>query len=248
VAQVANCILAGPSSGGNAAPTCRALVAADLPSTAVTGSGTSGNLPKFTGASTVGNSLLTDSGATLTYTGANGIVSPALTAGAGGVTAPAGNALYVSGPTGQGMYLGGNNTAQWGINSGGTLFAVAGSKSFSTSGGSVTSGLYATATNCSSAASPAVCGSAAAGSVLIPTGTTSETLVVNTSAVTASSQIFFYPDDSLGTKLGVTCNSTLATLAGGSFISARSAGVSFTITFNGSILTNGVCGSYNIVN
>jgi hypothetical protein len=32
VAQVANCILAGPATGSNAAPTCRALVAADLPS------------------------------------------------------------------------------------------------------------------------------------------------------------------------------------------------------------------------
>lgn len=107
---------------------------------------------------------------------------------------------------------------------------------------------YNTATNCSSAASPAVCASAAAGSVLIPTGTTSETLVVNTTAVTANSQIIFYPDDTLGTKLSTTCNSTLATLAGGSFISARTAGTSFTITFNGSILTNGVCGSFQVIN
>jgi hypothetical protein len=107
---------------------------------------------------------------------------------------------------------------------------------------------YQTTTNCSSSASPAVCGAAAAGSVYIPTGTTSETLVVNTTAVTANSQIMFYPDDTLGTKLGVTCNSTLATLVGGSFISARTAGTSFTITFNGTILTNGVCGSYLIIN
>lgn len=106
-----------------------------------------------------------------------------------------------------------------------------------------------TATNCSSSASPAVCGAAAAGSVAIPTGTTSSTLQVNTTAVTANSQIVFYPDDTLGTKLGsITCNNTLATLAGGSFISARTPGVSFTITFNGSILTNKVCGSYFIIN
>jgi hypothetical protein len=105
-----------------------------------------------------------------------------------------------------------------------------------------------TASNCSSSASPAVCGSAAAGSVYIPTGTVSETLTVNTSAVTANSQIIFYPDDSLGTKLSVTCNSTLATLVGGSAITARSAGTSFTITYNGTIATNGVCGSYLIVN
>lgn len=107
---------------------------------------------------------------------------------------------------------------------------------------------YQSATNCSSVATPAVCGSAAAGSVLIPTGTTSSTLTVNTTAVTANSQIIFYPDDSLGTKLGVTCNSTLATLVGGSFISARTGGTSFQITFNGTIAVNGVCGSYFIVN
>lgn len=110
------------------------------------------------------------------------------------------------------------------------------------------SGRYATDTNCASSASPSVCGTAAAGSIVIPTGVTSSTLTVNTTAVTANSQIFFYPDDSLGTRLGVTCNSTLATLAGGSFISARSAGVSFAITFNGTISANGVCGSYHIIN
>lgn len=107
---------------------------------------------------------------------------------------------------------------------------------------------YATATVCASAATPAVCGSAAAGSVLIPTGTTSETLTVNTTAVTANSQIMFYPDDTLGTRLSTTCNSTLATLVGGSFISARTPGTSFTITFNGTILTNGVCGSFLLIN
>jgi hypothetical protein len=114
--------------------------------------------------------------------------------------------------------------------------------------GGTTSGGYLTSSNCASAASPAVCGSAPAGSVLIPTGTTSSTLTVNTTAVTANSQIVFYPDDSLGTRLSTTCNSTLATLVGGSFISARTPGTSFTITFNGTILTNGVCGSYTIIN
>jgi hypothetical protein len=126
-----------------------------------------------------------------------------------------------------------------------TTYAPLASPTFT---GTLTAPLYATTTNCASAASPAVCGAAPAGSVLIPTGTTSETLTVNTTAVTANSEIFFYPDDSLGTRLSTTCNSTLATLAGGSFISARVAGTSFTITFNGSILTNGVCGSYHIIN
>lgn len=35
-AAAANCFIAGPSSGGNAVPTCRAIVAGDLPSTTVT--------------------------------------------------------------------------------------------------------------------------------------------------------------------------------------------------------------------
>jgi len=111
-----------------------------------------------------------------------------------------------------------------------------------------TFGSYATFSNCSSSASPAVCGSAAAGSVAIPTGTVSSTLTVNTTAVTANSQIFFVPDDTLGTKLSVTCNSTLATLVGGYAITARTAGTSFQITFNGTIATNPVCGSYSVVN
>jgi len=35
IQQAANCVFAGPASGGNANPSCRALVALDLPSTAV---------------------------------------------------------------------------------------------------------------------------------------------------------------------------------------------------------------------
>ena len=102
--------------------------------------------------------------------------------------------------------------------------------------------------SCASSASPAACGSAAAGSVAIPTGVSSVTLQVNTSAVTANSQIVLFPDDTLGTKLGVTCNSTLATLVGGLAVTARTAGTSFTLTFNGTIATNPLCLSYLIVN
>ena len=104
-----------------------------------------------------------------------------------------------------------------------------------------------TAANCSSSASPAVCTSAAAGSVALPTGTNTA-LQVNTTAVTANSQIFMFPDDTLGTKLGVTCNSTLATLVGGMAVTARSAGTSFTVTFNGTIAVNPLCASFLIVN
>lgn len=103
-----------------------------------------------------------------------------------------------------------------------------------------------TSTNCSNSASPAVCGSAAAGSVAIPTGT-NPTLVVNTTAVTAGSQILLTTDDSI-TIAATTCNSTLATLVGGVAITARTAATSFTISFNGVITTNPLCLSYSIIN
>lgn len=114
--------------------------------------------------------------------------------------------------------------------------------------GTIKSGKYATGTNCSSSASPAVCGSSAAGSVALPTNAVSSSIQVNTTAVTANSQIFAFTDDTLGTKLGVTCNSTVATLVGGLTISARTAGTSFTIANNVAVVTNPLCVSYLIVN
>ena len=117
-----------------------------------------------------------------------------------------------------------------------------------TTGGAVTGATYATGTNCSSAAAPAACSAAAAGSVVLPTNAVSSSVVVNTSAVTANSQIFVMTDDTLGTKLSVTCNSTVATLVGGLTISARTAGTSFTISNNVAVVTNPLCVSYYIVN
>lgn len=112
-----------------------------------------------------------------------------------------------------------------------------------TSGG-VTS--MATVGNCSSSASPAVCGSAVAGSVALPTGAV-PTIVVNTTAVTANSQIFANVDESLGTKLGVTCNTTLSTLLN-PVVTARTVGTSFTLTINATIAVNPACLSYFIIN
>jgi hypothetical protein len=106
---------------------------------------------------------------------------------------------------------------------------------------------YSSATNCASGASPAVCGSAIAGSVAIPAGT-NPTLVVNTSAVTAASQIFFQIDDTVGTRLSVTCNSTLANLVVPPAVTARSAGTSFTLSYSGVITANPLCVSYWIIN
>lgn len=100
--------------------------------------------------------------------------------------------------------------------------------------------------NCSSSASPAVCGSSAAGSVVI--AATASSVTVNTTAVTANSQILITPDDSLGTKLGVTCNSTLVTVLSSFGITARTAGTSFTISTSSTPTANPACFSYSIIN
>lgn len=112
--------------------------------------------------------------------------------------------------------------------------------------GAITGNLYATGTNCSSSASPAVCAAAAAGSVAIPAGTAS-TLQVNTSRVTANSQVLLTIDEGLGTKLGVTCNTTVATLTQ-PVVTARTAGTSFTIQEPATTTTNPVCVSYLVFN
>lgn len=104
--------------------------------------------------------------------------------------------------------------------------------------------VYKTRTNCSSAASPAVCGAAAAGSFVIAAAGTS--VVVNTTAVTANSQIFVQEDETLGTKLSVTCNTGI--LANPPAISARTAGTSFTVSITAGLAVNPVCFSYHIIN
>ena len=129
-----------------------------------------------------------------------------------------------------------NDLLQWQANNGTTILARV------TSGGKVSSTLFGSETNCSSSTGPAVCAAAAAGSVIIPAAGTDVT--VNTTAVTANSQIFAIFDQSLGTKLGVTCNSTTAN----PHIGARVAGTSFTIHANVSPVTNPACFSYFIIN
>jgi len=114
------------------------------------------------------------------------------------------------------------------------------------SGGSLKAQKILTSANCASGASPAVCAAASAGAVAMPTGV-NPTLVVNTTAVTAGSEILLTVDDSV-TIGGTTCNSTLATLVGGMAITARSANTSFTVSYNGTITTNPLCFVYAIIN
>lgn len=100
-----------------------------------------------------------------------------------------------------------------------------------------------TVSNCIAISSPASCGTAPAGSVAMATG--GSTLVVNTTAVTANSQIFITEDSSLGTRLGMTCN----TSTNRSYtISARTPGTSFTIKSTNNPVTNKACLSYWIIN
>lgn len=101
-------------------------------------------------------------------------------------------------------------------------------------------------TNCSSSASPAVCGSAMAGSFVIAASASS--VVVDTTAITANSQVLIQADDSLGTKLGVKCNTTASLLAAAPWVSARSAGTSFTVTISAAPSTNPECFNYEVIN
>lgn len=109
--------------------------------------------------------------------------------------------------------------------------------------GAATYTSLASATKCASASSPAVCAAAPAGFVNVAASGT--TVVVNTTAVTATSTILVQEDPSLSTALSVTCNATAATAP--PTISARTAGTSFTITTTAPT-TNPRCFSYAILN
>lgn len=147
-------------------------------------------------------------------------------------TADSANLPIEMNPTGGRVLIGGTTDS-------GAILNVTGSISGSTS---ISGATHLTATNCTSSAAPAVCASAAAGSVVVAAAGT--TVTVNTTAVTANSQIFVMYDSSLGTKLSVTCNVTEPALYG---VTARSAGTSFTLTSSAPI-TNPACFSYFIVN
>lgn len=210
------------------------LGVSDLPGTLVTSAGA---LPS--GACVVGAGLQAVSATTANCSLATSTLSLGTSAAAGSVSINgATDTITLYGATsGSGTI---NATTTGGSIKIGSVFSVA-------TGGATVALKYSTSAACASGASPAVCGVNPIGFVAIPTGV-NPTLQVNTSAVTASSQILLTSDDTLGTALSVTCNSTLATLVGGMAITARSAGASFTISFNGTITTNPVCLSYEILN
>ncbi len=103
---------------------------------------------------------------------------------------------------------------------------------------------FTTQTNCSSGASPAVCGSSAAGAAVVAAAAT--TVQVNTTAVTTNSDIIITPQTSstMGTRLGVTCNSTpLAAYSVSTIVN----GVGFVVTAAAPAV-NPACFTYSIMN
>lgn len=109
--------------------------------------------------------------------------------------------------------------------------------------GTVTATAIKTSSVCNSSASPATCSSASSGSVAMATG--GSTLVVNTTAISANSQILITEDSSLGSRLGITCNTTTGRVYS---VSSRTAGTSFTIKSSANPATNKACLSYWIIN
>lgn len=124
--------------------------------------------------------------------------------------------------------------------------ANTGAVSVNKAAGSFSSPAYLTNTNCSDSAGAAACGAAAAGSFVIDAAATS--VVVSTTAVTANSQIFVQEDSSLGTRLGVTCNTQSVLIIGPPTVTARTAGTSFTVSIVVGPTTNPACYNYHIVN
>lgn len=109
-------------------------------------------------------------------------------------------------------------------------------------------GRLSSVTNCAangSAANPSVvtCGAATAGAFTCATNASTGTCTVNTTSITANSEVFIQPT---AASAGLTCNATADAPTGPRFASL-SAGTSFTINL-GSFTTTAECFKYWIVN
>jgi hypothetical protein len=120
--------------------------------------------------------------------------------------------------------------------------------------GALESGTYLTGTNCKgngTAANPSVasCGSSAAGMFSCATNASTGTCQVNTTAVTANSEISITQNaaDGGASQLNVTCNTGNVLPAAAPILASKSAGTSFTINL-GTVTTNPACFEYIIVN
>ena len=108
--------------------------------------------------------------------------------------------------------------------------------------GVTTSGSYRTTSVCALSGTNPNCGSAAAGFVSILAGATTNT--ISTSAVTANSQILLQFDPTLGTALGVTCNTNSQAI----YPTTKNAASGFIVTTSTAPTTNPLCFSYSVVN
>lgn len=104
--------------------------------------------------------------------------------------------------------------------------------------GNIYTGALHVTGGCTSATSPAVCGSSTIGSVAIPAGT-NPTLVINTTAASNAAFEFLQVDNTKGTILSVTCNTTLPT--GPPIVTSKVNGTSITVQIPGTFTTNPVC-------
>lgn len=110
----------------------------------------------------------------------------------------------------------------------------------------------ATSTNCAgagTAASPSVasCSAAPSGAFSCAPNASTATCVIDTTAVTANSNIFIQPTAAAGTRLSVTCNTSSDTGVTAPRLASISAGTSFTINL-GTFSTNPECFDYWVVN
>lgn len=155
----------------------------------------------------------------------------------------------------------GTNAVALHVGTGGTLDATGTGTIAATSvngttviGTAFTSTTDLSTTNCAavgSAANPSVaaCGAASAGMFSCATNASTTTCQVNTTAVTANSEILITQDaaDGGASQLNVTCNTTLVLPAAKPILLSKSAGVSFTLNM-GTITANPACFEYKIVN
>lgn len=187
-------------------------------------------------------------GAGSTITNETGILVDVLSNGGTNLAIQVANSIKSTLATGTAPLIIASTTpvANLSINGGGTVDGdvIGGVTPAAGSFTTLTGTTHKTTTNCAvNSASPAACGSAAAGVVAVPTLTT--TYTVNTTAVTANSRIFLQPtSDNTGIPSSPTC-ATLAVTAV-NMISARVAATSFTFSLPS---TTGItCFGYWIVN
>ncbi len=109
--------------------------------------------------------------------------------------------------------------------------------------GTLSAKSFATIETCNSSGSPADCGAAPVGTVVIPAGSTE--VQVDTTVVTGQSQIFVTEDLTASGKLGISCNGAVGRVYA---ISARTPGSRFTIMASAAPVGSAACLNYQIIN